>query len=201
MSRGVVCCERGVFAQLSFIEDVVCVRGLSECKGMEKVMLWLRSTKIVDGHRKDRPGEDVPEQRPSIVPLCENRKKTRRNKGMHYGVESRTDDDARLPVAEQLKVFPKMALIVHGETNIRSSSFPSLLSIPSSCSIEAEADPVHEPCVVFKSQDITLPRGIWNVFGKGISLFCGAMWVCVWCTACPDLGTSVKRKDQQSLTV
>lgn len=98
---------------------------------------------------------------------------------MHYGVESRTDDDARLPVAEQLKVFPKMALIVHGETNIRGSSFPSLLSIPNSCSIEAEADPVREPYVVFKSQDITLPRGIWNVFGKGSSLFCGAMWVCV----------------------
>lgn len=93
---------------------------------------------------------------------------------MHYGVESRTDDDARLPVAEQLKVFPKMALIVHGETNIKSSSFSFSCSVPSSSSIEAEADPVREPCVVFKAQDITLPRGVWNDFGKGISLF----W---WC--------------------
>lgn len=113
-------------------------------------MLWSRSTKIVDRHRKDRPGEDVPEQRPSIVPLAEKRKDTRRNKGMHYGVESRTDDDAWVPVAEQLEVFPKMELIVQSETNIRSSSSSSLAlfsSIPSSSSIEAEADPVRKPCV------------------------------------------------------
>lgn len=117
---------------------------------------------------------------------------------MHYGIESRTDDDAWLPVAEQLEVFPKMALIVHSETNIRSSSFSFSRSVPSSSSIEAEAIPVREPCDVLKSQDITLPRGMWNEFGKGISLFCGAVWVYVVCSV-PRSRDKRKRKGPTKL--